>query len=110
MYQVTGYTEEHMSTKPKLLAGAKTANKHTTMTKETENVVQILKKEPTVTRVIVSRIIPVGKTDSGKIKVRRLSNALEVSIKGSGAVQLLYVYGTDWDKVCDILTWISTEP
>jgi len=98
-----------MSTKRRLLAGDKFSGSHSTLIKEAEEVVAALKKLPEVTKIVIDRIVPVGRVKSGVIKVTEESKALKISVKGSGAVQILYVYGTDWNKIKDLMLWMSAD-
>lgn len=79
-------------------AGGKFASSHTTVIDAAAVVVDIAKKQPEVTKVVLG-IIEGVKSKKNRLKFKPIQAGLEVKVYGNSGLQTLYIYTSDPGKV-----------
>lgn len=83
----------------KIKRGNKIAPSHSTSTTTAAQVVELLNKIPTVTKISLGIIVRTKRVTPRRIKFLPITGGMEISVVGNGAVQKLYVYTNDLEMV-----------
>jgi hypothetical protein len=75
-----------------LLQGSKLSSRHQTVIDVAKPLLRELKDLSEVTKIVIGPVKQLGKQSAG-VKVKAIRSGLELSIKGGGQLQVIYVYG-----------------
>lgn len=86
-----------MSTSRRLLRGPKFNQRHSAVIKAAEIVIRAASADESVSKISVSKISPTkgGKGGHCRIKFKPTTSGFEITVRGNGAVQQLYVFTND---------------
>ncbi len=85
--------------KPRLLAGAKVNDRHSTITSEGEIVVQAAQSLSEVTKIVIGIILPKAGSRAPRIDFTRIPAGLKLIVRGTTATQQFFVYTNNPDGV-----------
>jgi len=93
--------EGMMSLKKDVLKGRKVRSKHSTFSPEAAFVIETVKKESRVKRVVPAQIT--GRGGKRNIKIQRVPVGLKVIVRGSTGAQVIWIYTSDQDSIEQML-------